>query len=210
VKILPHSGGGRRHARAPRLKADVNVYGTTSMHTGDAYEARVARMLGELGIPASYGVDRHMPLHAEAQRLVSVGLDIYGRDRQLTPEAAVRWAALRAAALQDGVTILLVSAFRSLEYQRQIFERKLAAGAPLTQILKVNAPPGYSEHHTGRAVDVTSPDCPPLSEEFEGTAAFRWLVQHASRFGFVLTYPRENEVGVAYEPWHWAFREAAG
>jgi len=176
----------------------------------EPYDARVARTLADLGIPASYGVDRHMPSYAEANDLVSVGVDIYGRDRQLTPHAAGRWSGLRAAAQQDGVALLLVSAFRSLEYQRQIFERKIRAGEALEGILKVNTPPGYSEHHTGRAVDLATPGCPPLTEEFETTAAFAWLVRHAYRFGFAMTYPRGNRFGIAYEPWHWAVLEEAG
>ena len=174
------------------------------MRTDKSYEARVAQALAELGIPSSYGADRNLPFHAEAADLVSVGPDIYGRERQLTPHAASRWAELRAAAEQDGIGLSLVSAFRSLEYQRQIFERKIQAGELLDDILKVNAPPGYSEHHTGRAVDLATPGCPPLSEDFEATAAFAWLVRHAPRFGFAMTYPRDNPFGIAYEPWHWA------
>jgi D-alanyl-D-alanine carboxypeptidase len=175
--------------------------------TDGSYEARVAQTLADLGIPASYGLDRHMRLYPEAKDLVSVGVDIYGRDRQLTPHAADRWTELRVEAHRDGITLLLVSAFRSLEYQRQIFKRKVAAGESLEHILKVNTPPGYSEHHTGRAVDLTTPGVPPLTEEFETTAAFDWLVRYAHRFSFAMTYPRENPIGVVYEPWHWAVRE---
>lgn len=113
-----------------------------------AYEARVARILAELGIAGTYGEDQGLRMHVEAADLVSVGADIHGRERQMTPRAAIRWEDLRAAAGRDGVTLQLVSAFRSLEYQRGIFERKIAAGEPLPRILKVNAPPGYSEHHT--------------------------------------------------------------
>lgn len=112
------------------------------MRTDDSYDARVAKTLAELGIPASYGVDRHMPFYAEAKDLVSVGMDIYGRDRQLTPHAAGRWTELRAAAHQDSIALLLVSAFRSREYQPQLLERKIRAGESLEPILKVNAPPG--------------------------------------------------------------------
>ena len=176
----------------------------------DSFGDRVAQVLAELGIPASYGLDRQMEPYPEATDLVSVGTDIHGRDRQLTPHAAGRWIELRGAAHQDGVELLLVSAFRSLEYQRQIFERKLGAGASLEEILKVNAPPGYSEHHTGRAVDLTTPGCAPLSEDFEASAAFAWLARHAHRYGFVMTYPRDNRFGIAYEPWHWAAQEEAG
>ena len=180
------------------------------MRTDESYEARVARCLADLGIPASYGVDRHMPLHPEAEDLASVGIDIFGRERQLTPQAAARWTELQAAAHGDDVTLQLVSAFRSLEYQRQVLERKIAAGVSLEEILKVNAPPGYSEHHTGRAVDLTTPGSSPLSEEFETTAAFDWLVRNGRRFGFTMTYPRENPFGFVYEPWHWAIRQSAG
>jgi D-alanyl-D-alanine carboxypeptidase len=167
----------------------------------------VAKVLAELGIPSSYGVDRRLPFYAAATNLVSVGPDIYGRERHLTPLAADRWTSLQAAAGEDGVCLLLVSAFRSLEYQRRIFERKLKAGELLEHILKVNVPPGYSQHHTGRAVDLTTPGCPPLIEQFETTPAFLWLVRNAQRFGFSLTYPRDNPFDVAYEPWHWALNE---
>lgn len=174
----------------------------------ESFERRIARILSGLGIPASYGADRNLPLFVEATELVSVGADIYGRERQLTPRAAIRWTELQSAARADRVDLQLVSAFRSLDYQRQIFERKLAAGESIEQILRVNAPPGYSEHHTGRAVDLTTPGCRPLEEEFETSPAFDWLVRHAHRFGFAMTYPRDNRFGIAYEPWHWAVREA--
>jgi len=51
------------------------------MRTDDSYDARVAKTLAELGIPASYGVDRHMPFYAEAKDLVSVGMDYIQLDR---------------------------------------------------------------------------------------------------------------------------------
>jgi D-alanyl-D-alanine carboxypeptidase len=71
----------------------------------------------------------------------------------------------------------------------------------------VSALPGYSEHHTGRAIDITTPDFKPLTEEFEHSSAFKWLTQRANEFGFTMTYPRNNEFGIAYEPWHWTLRE---
>jgi len=180
-----------------------------AMTSPSPYEDRVAGILRELGIAASYGTDRKMPLFREAEELVSIGLDIYGREQKLALGAAVSWHALQTAAARDGVSLLLVSAFRSLDYQKQIIQRKLAAGESLEQILRVQAAPGYSEHHTGRAVDLTVAGCPPLSEEFERTPAFAWLVAHAGNFGFALTYPRGNRHGIIYEPWHWAAAEAA-
>lgn len=65
---------------------------------------------------------------------------------------------------------------------------------------------GYSEHHSGCAVDICSNDRFKLSESFEETDAFEWLMSHAQTFGFSLSYPRNNDKGIIYEPWHWFFR----
>jgi D-alanyl-D-alanine carboxypeptidase len=165
----------------------------------------ITRTLEELGISTSYCADRGMPIYEEAADLVSVGLNVAGREQWLGPAAAAGWHHMRAEAESDGATLLLVSAFRSFEQQRQILERKLAAGQGLEHILAVNAPPGYSQHHSGNAVDLATPGCALLSEDFEHTGAFLWLRDHAASHGFSLTYPRGNAYGIAYEPWHWAF-----
>ena len=78
----------------------------------------------------------------------------------------------------------------------------------MEQILRVNAAPGFSEHHTGRAVDLGTHDCEALEEEFEQTDAFVWLERNAESFGFAMSYPRGNASGFAYEPWHWCFESA--
>src|SRR5262245_43528567 len=114
-----------------------------------AYAERVAQHLQELGISASYGDERGLPLCEEPPDVVLIGLDIFGRARHLAPVAAQQWGAMREAAKADSVELLLVSAFRSVDYQRAIFDRKIAQGTPLDEILRVNAAPGYSEHHTG-------------------------------------------------------------
>ena len=169
------------------------------------YPDKVAGILDALGVPAGYGAARGLPLFEEAVRLVSVGLDVFGREQFLAADVAERWASLVAAAARDGVELHLVSGFRSLDYQRGIFERKLAAGTTLDDILQVNAPPGYSEHHTGRAVDITTPGLPPLTEAFESSEAFAWLARSAAQHGLRMSYPRGNTAGVVYEPWHWYF-----
>ncbi len=167
------------------------------------YEQRIQGILEELGAPARPGAR----FFTEATELVSVGLDIQGREQRLTPEAAAAWNEMRMAAEKDGEILQLVSAFRSVDYQKQIIQRKLAAGQSWEQILRVSALPGFSEHHTGRTIDVTTPGSKALEEEFENTAAFRWLTRRAGEYGFVMTYPRENSFGIAYEPWHWTFRK---
>jgi len=172
-----------------------------------AYEDRIAQHLQELGINPSYGDARGLPLCEEPPEVVLVGLDIFGRPRHLVPEAATHWHAMRDAARADGTELLLISAFRSVDYQRAIFDRKLGQGTTIDEILRVNAAPGYSEHHTGRAVDIATRGCPPLTEAFETTAAFEWLTANAARFGFAMTFPRDNPHGIVYEPWHWAMNQ---
>ena len=160
----------------------------------------------ELGIPADYGRDRRMPAFEEARELVDVGPNLVGRMQQLTPETAASWAAMVDAAGAEGVRLLIVSGFRSIDYQARLIRKKINSGQKLSEILEVNAAPGFSEHHTGCAVDIATPGSRPLCEEFEQSDAFRWLTDNAGRFGFSMTYPRDNPYGVIYEPWHWARR----
>jgi D-alanyl-D-alanine carboxypeptidase len=158
----------------------------------------------ELGIPEDYGQDGTRPEYAEAGELVEVGPNLVGRIQRLTPDTAASWQAMQAAAAADGVTLLLVSGYRSIDYQARLIRKKINAGQQVSDILAVNAAPGYSEHHTGRAIDIATPGSRPLTEEFEGSAAFAWLTEHAAEHGFSLSYPRDNPAGFVYEPWHWA------
>ncbi|HSC47278.1 MAG TPA: M15 family metallopeptidase [Gammaproteobacteria bacterium] len=171
------------------------------------YAATVAAIHRELGIPSDYAARFKLALCEEAVELVGIGADISGREQQLAPRAAEAWARMRAAAALDGIGLLVVSAFRSVDYQRGLIARKLDNGRRIAEVLRVNAAPGYSEHHTGRALDLTSADCPPLEQGFETTTAFAWLQKHAGRHGFKLSYPRGNPHGITYEPWHWAYHE---
>ena len=108
------------------------------------YRTAVAAVLAELGIPADYGTRRKLELCEEAAELVSIGADVLGREQRLTPKAAAAWQALHAAAERDGIQLLVVSAFRSLDYQRALILRKLDNGRSIADILKVNAAPGSS------------------------------------------------------------------
>lgn len=168
-------------------------------------EAGLRQLWAGLGIPADYARCR-LPLQREAKRLVSIGRTADdGKILKLTPRAAAAWRRMLAAAAQDGVTLLPLSAYRSVSRQKNIIRQKLAAGERITGILRLIAAPGCSEHHTGRALDLASPDSPNLDEHFARTSAFRWLRINADRFGFHLSYPRNNPYGIGYEPWHWCW-----
>jgi D-alanyl-D-alanine carboxypeptidase len=162
----------------------------------------------ELGIPADYAAARGLASHVEAAEadLVEIGLNPDGRMVRLDRHAADAWSRMRAAAARDGLELIAVSGFRSIARQTEIIREKLAAGRAMPDILRTVAAPGFSEHHTGRALDIGCPGHVELDENFAETPAFRWLEQHAARFGFHLSYPRGNHNGIVYEPWHWCWQ----
>lgn len=171
----------------------------------DGATASLRRIWRELGISTGYGSERGLALVPEPGRLQLAGRDRYQRPLWLTPATSRAWQAMRAAAASEAVQLEAISGYRSHAYQAGIFRRKRARGVALEQILRVNAAPGYSEHHSGRALDIGTPGEPAAEEGFEQTPAFAWLRQRAADFGFVMSYPRDNPHAIAYEPWHWCF-----
>ncbi len=165
----------------------------------------------ELGIPRDYAATRHLPRQEEADEidLIEVGTNEDGRPIRLVRPAADAWLRMSRAAAHDDIELVPISGFRSIARQTVIIREKIAAGQPIDAILRYVAAPGYSEHHTGRALDIGSPENISLEEAFEQTPAYQWLAQRAGEFGYTLTYPRNNPYAIGYEPWHWCWREAA-
>ena len=161
-----------------------------------------------LGISSELIAARGLRECEEATTLESAEVGADGRDHLLVPSAAEAWRCLKAVALVDGITLFIVSAFRSIDRQTEIVRRKLETGVSVEDVLTVCAPPGFSEHHTGRAIDLSTSGCRALELEFEQTAAFAWLSAHAAEFGYYLSYPIGNNCGYQYEPWHWCFKDA--
>ena len=102
------------------------------------------------------------------------------------------------------------STYRSIEYQKGLYEKSinkyLKQGKSQEEAQKLTDEyinkPGTSEHHLGLAVDFNNVD-----EGFENTKAYKWLLENASDYGFILRYPKEKEdiTGIEYEPWHWRY-----
>lgn len=178
---------------------------TSNIVVEPAYITQIRSLHTDLGIADDYGDTIGLPLQLEPLQLVEAGPDMFGRSQQMTPATLAAWHAMRDRAASDGVTLLLVSAYRGAVYQADVIRRKLDSGRTLDDILRVNAAPGYSEHHTGRALDIATPDSPPLVTDFDRTEAFAWLAKNADEFGFVLSYPKGSTSAITYEPWHWCF-----
>ncbi|MDX2228970.1 MAG: D-alanyl-D-alanine carboxypeptidase family protein [Leptolyngbyaceae cyanobacterium bins.349] len=127
---------------------------------------------------------------------------------KLRKTAAQAYQEMEAAARRDGVILAPISGFRSLDDQNYLFfGKKAERGQVAAERAKVSAPPGYSEHHTGYAIDIGDGNVPAthLSESFENTPAFRWLKANAAFYSFEISFPKGNKQGVNYEPWHWRF-----
>ena len=169
----------------------------------------LALLLASLGITDALLASKALPFYPDARELALAETGSDGRDHLMIPAAAAAWQSMKEAARKDGIVLEIVSAFRDVEEQAQIIRDKQARGMAMEAILALSAPPGYSEHHTGRAVDINTPGCEAREEPFEDTQAFRWLVEHAGRFGFALSYPRGNALGFIYEPWHWFYQPGA-
>ncbi|WP_235842362.1 M15 family metallopeptidase [Cysteiniphilum halobium] len=160
-------------------------------------------------LPIEYVENNKRPFFLECAEpmLVYGGHDVLKRDYYMHCEAYHAWQNMQKSAQLDSVNLMVVSAFRSYLYQANIILNKLNKGLLLEDIVRISALPGFSEHHTGCALDFTSDEeSELLTENFEQTKAFKWLSAHASEFRFTLSYPRDNTYGFIYEPWHWCYQ----
>jgi D-alanyl-D-alanine carboxypeptidase len=160
-----------------------------------------------LGIHESHLSANRLPFHAQPalEDLEVVDIDCDGKPFILISSTAQAWRKMKTAAAGDKIELFPFSGFRSYVYQKNLIEKRLQAGRQLESILTHVAIPGFSEHHSGRAIDIHAPGRPVLEEEFELTDSFAWLRENAHKFDFRLSYPRGNTLGIIYEPWHWFY-----
>ncbi|MBQ6089621.1 MAG: M15 family metallopeptidase, partial [Firmicutes bacterium] len=104
-------------------------------------------------------------------------------------------------------TLCVCSGYRTYEYQQELFLQNLESqGEEYTHMF--SAYPGRSEHHTGLAIDITSPSMDwALSQDFAEYPEGQWLDEHCQDYGFILRYPKGKEdiTGYGYEPWHFRY-----
>jgi zinc D-Ala-D-Ala carboxypeptidase len=129
------------------------------------------------------------------------------RFEKLVDETTQALMKLIYAARDEGVWIIPVSGFRTIDDQYKLFEKQTQKLGSKEAASKLSAPPNYSEHHTGYAVDLTDGHFPQndITYKFAETEAFKWLMNNAKKFGFEMSFPQNNPQGISYEPWHWRF-----
>ena len=145
------------------------------------------------------------------------------REETLNFQAAMALYSMLIAMGEDGVTdIFVTSSYRSYDRQQSLFygyiDEEMSKNPALTReqaeqiVLTYSAYPGTSEHQTGLCVDFgTNAEYNEvgevLTEYFEETDAYEWLIENSYRFGFILRYPEDKVsiTGHSYEPWHFRF-----
>ena len=114
---------------------------------------------------------------------------------------------MREEAKKDGIYLVFLSGYRSINLQKDIFYTlKSLRNQEAAERARVSAPPGYSEHSTGFAIDIGDATQRETDFEiqFENTKAFRWLIKNAAKFHFKLSFNKNNKY-IDYEPWHWRY-----
>lgn len=123
--------------------------------------------------------------------------------------------AMMQDAKEDGVSLLICSAYRSYDYQVTLFQRKIlkymGRGYSYVDAYQISSQavtlPGYSEHQLGLSFDIVQPSYVKLNAGFADTAAGKWLKENAYKYGFILRYPEGKEfiTGIEFEPWHYRY-----
>ena len=114
---------------------------------------------------------------------------------------------MREEANKDGIYLVFLSGYRSINLQNDIFySLKSIRNQEAAERARVSAPPGYSEHSTGFAIDIgdATQRETDFETDFENTDAFRWLIKNAAKFHFKLSFNKDNKY-IDYEPWHWRY-----
>ena len=114
---------------------------------------------------------------------------------------------MREEARKDGIYLVFLSGYRSINLQNEIFySLKSIRNQEAFERARVSAPPGYSEHSTGFAIDIgdATQRETDFETEFENTNAFKWLLKNAAKFHFKLSFNKNNKY-IDYEPWHWRY-----
>lgn len=127
--------------------------------------------------------------------------------RYLQQEAAGQFNQMAEDALAEGIEFVMTTAYRSFGFQTTLYNNYVAASGQ-AEADKFSARPGFSEHQTGLAVDVSSASVGyALTVEFENTAEWEWLNRHAAEYGFIQRYPKDKTeiTGYMYEPWHFRY-----
>lgn len=135
----------------------------------------------------------------EPEELVTV----YG-EFLATPDTKEAYEQMKADMEELGLDLHIVSSYRSVSYQKGLF-KTFAKRDGEEAADRYSARGGFSEHCTGRALDVS--DNPSDLDVFAGSDSGKWVYENAYKYGFILRYPEGSEdvTGYMYESWHLSY-----
>ena len=135
-----------------------------------------------------------------ATDLVTVEVESDGWEWKLAKPAADSFKKMKNDAAYEGINLDIGSAFRDYSLQEQLWNDSVNRKGSEAEAARTQAPPGYSQHHTGLAIDFS-----PITNDFQNTPQYQWLKNNARRYGFELSFPEGNAQGVDFEPWQWVY-----
>ena len=120
---------------------------------------------------------------------------------EATPETQAAYKELVKDLEKEGMKIYIVSAYRSISYQESLYNHYLKTDSK-QEVDTYSSRPGYSEHHTGRALDISQVQ--GNLDAFEGSDEAEWVYENAYKYGFIVRYREEqmDVTGYIFEPWH--------
>ena len=206
-------GNGQGAARAALASSSIPAEAKASIRAGiDAgggdFEALLDQALAERAADSMllYRVDKVKALPEgfvppDLVALDGTGLSVSRPGHRLRAAALKALEAMNSAAKAEGVTLLVSSAYRSYEYQAEVWDRGVKGEGVAATETSV-ARPGHSQHQLGTAVDFGS-----ITDAFADTKAGRWLSANARRFGFSLSFPKgmSEATGYKWESWHYRY-----
>ena len=178
--------------------SQFNLVNLDSKNKADVYGVMNGTLRGDA--VEMYGIKHYKYKQCAPEDLVDIG-----NGKKLHRKCYEAFKKMQKAAKAENITLIIVQAYRTVDDQKRLFKNKFKnkqhpTSAELKGRLKYAAPPGYSEHHTGLAVDINTTTSP-----FGSTKAYQWMKKHAKEFGFEQSFPENNKQNLGCEPWHWRY-----
>ncbi|WP_291801184.1 M15 family metallopeptidase [Lutibacter sp.] len=151
-------------------------------------------------------------------------LNLVGEDFKLQNDAFIAFKKMQKEALKEGISIQIVSAYRSFNHQKKIWNRKykqyilegFSEQQTIAKIIEYSSIPGTSRHHWGTDIDIidnarSRPKKLLIESNYTKNRIYSklkiWMDKNASNFGFYLVYNNNpTRKGYKYEPWHYTYK----
>lgn len=206
----------QEHALTKENASELEALLTAEKNRNDAFEEQINTVTGAVEtitklssidpeILQKYSKVRFLNEHYAPEKLTPI-TDEYLRDPEkpeyISAQVYPFLKDLLEDAKDDGIELMVASGYRSYDEQRGLksaYTQQYGSGANA-----FSADQGYSEHQLGTTVDLSTKALGGNLQGFENTSAYTWLTENAHKYGFILSYPKDNAYYI-FEPWHWRF-----